>query len=170
MFGVAKRPDILSIKKNFPDYRNEIIKRFDGLKYHLLQPHQKTFINRIKSELDDRKAWLSSIAQTVIGKPLTSINDEEEVILFDKINEIIFELDNLSEISKEKVNDTQEEVLKLEITSFIHGLSKNTLRIPKEKSKDFEIQIDKVKAVLGKDKKVSITILAKLLQELIKND
>lgn len=162
--------DILSIKKDFPEYRNEIIKRFDGLKYHLLQPHQKTFINRIKSELDDRKAWLSSIAQTVIGKPLTSINDEEEVILFDKINEIIFELDNLSEISKENVNDTQEEVLKLEITSFIHGLSKNTLRIPKEKSKDFEIQINKVKAVLGKDKKVSITILAKLLQELIKND
>ena len=40
--------DILSIKKGFPDYRNEIIKRFDGLKYHLLQPHQKTFMNFIQ--------------------------------------------------------------------------------------------------------------------------
>jgi hypothetical protein len=162
--------DILSIKKEFPAYRGEIIKRFEGLKYHLLQPHQKTFINRIKSELDDRKAWLSSIAQTVLSKPLTAITDEEEVILFDKINEILFELDNLSEISKEKVNDSQEEVFKLEITSFVHGLTKNTLRIPKEKMKEYDEQVKKVSSILGKDKKINIAILTKLLHELIKND
>ncbi len=162
--------DILSIKKDFPAYRGEIIKRFDGLKYHLLQPHQKTFINRIKSELDDRKAWLSSIAQTVLSKPLTAITDEEEVILFDKINEILFELDNLSEISKEKVNDSKEEVFKLEITSFVHGVTKNTLRIPKEKVKEYDEQVKKVSSILGKDKKINIAILTKLLQELIKND
>ena len=162
--------DILSIKKEFPAYRGEIIRRFDGLKYHLLQPHQKTFINRIKSELDDRKAWLSSIAQTVLSKPLTAITDEEEVILFDKINEILFELDNLSEISKEKINDSQEEVFKLEITSFEHGLTKNTLRIPKEKMKEYDLQVKKVSSILGKDKKINIAILTKLLHELIKND
>ena len=162
--------DILSIKKDFPAYRGEIIKRFDGLKYHLLQPHQKTFINRIKSELDDRKAWLSSIAQTVLSKPLTAITDEEEIILFDKINEILFELDNLSEISKEKINDNQEEVFKLEITSFVHGLTKNTLRIHKEKMKEYDEQVKKVSSVLGKDKKINIAILTKLLHELIKND
>jgi hypothetical protein len=162
--------DILSIKKEFPAYRGDIIKRFEGLKYHLLQPHQKTFINRIKSELDDRKAWLSSIAQTVLSKPLTTITDEEEVILFDKINEILFELDNLSEISKEKINDSQEEVFKLEITSFVHGLTKNTLRIPKEKIKEYDEQVKKVSSILGKDKKINIAILTKLLHELIKND
>ena len=162
--------DILSIKKEFPAYRGEIIKRFEGLKYHLLQPHQKTFINRIKSELDDRKAWLSSIAQTVLSKPLNAITDEEEVILFDKINEILFELDNLSEISKEKVNDSQEEVFKLEITSFVHGLTKNTMRIPKEKMKEYDEQVKKVSSILGKDKKINIAILTKLLHELIKND
>jgi hypothetical protein len=162
--------DILSIKKDFPEYRGEIINRFDGLKFHLLQPHQKTFINRIKSELDDRKAWLSSIAQTVLSKPLTAITDEEEIILFDKINEILFELDNLSEISKEKVNDNQEEVFKLEITSFDHGLTKNTLRIPKEKNKEYDEQVKKVKSILGKNKKMNLAILTKLLHELIKND
>lgn len=162
--------DILSIKKEFPAYRGEIIKRFEGLKYHLLQPHQKTFINRIKSELDDRKAWLSSIAQTVLSKPLTAITDEEEVILFDKINEILFELDNLSEISKEKVNDSNEEVFKLEITSFENGLTKNTLRIPKQKMKEYDEQVKKISSILGKDKKINIAILTKLLHELIKND
>ena len=162
--------DILSIKKEFPAYRGEIIKRFDGLKYHLLQPHQKTFINRIKSELDDRKAWLSSIAQTVLSKPMNAISDEEEIILFDKINEILFELDNLSEISKEKVNDNQEEVFKIEITSFVHGLTKNTLRIPKEKMKDYDEQVKNISSSLGKDKKINIAVLTKLLHELIKND
>ena len=162
--------DILSIKEEFPAYRGKIIERFGGLKYHLLQPHQKTFINRINSKLDDRKAWLSSIAQTVLSKPLTAISDEEEVILFDKISDILFELDNLSEISQETFDESQEQVFKLSITSFDYGLTKNTLRIPKEKMNEYDEHVKKLISNLGKDKKIKIAILTKLLHELIKDD
>lgn len=162
--------EILGSKKAFPEYKEEIAKRFNGLKIHLLLPHQKSFYTRLMAELDERKPWLSSIAQACIGKSLSVISDEEEIVLFEKIKDVIYELDNLSEISKEQINEDVEEVLKLEITSFVQGLNKNMLRIPKEKSKEVEIQIKKIKGNLSKDKKMNIAALTKLLQELLQND
>ena len=162
--------DILNSKETFPAYKNEIRKRFSKLKTHLLLPQQKTFYTRIQSELDDRKAWLGSIAQSCIGKPLTSISDEDEVLLFDKLKDIFYELDNLSDISSIDINDDAEEVVKLEITSFVQGLNKNLLRIPKGKAKEVDTAVNQLKATLGKDKKTNIAALTKLLQELLKNE
>lgn len=162
--------DVLGIKATFPDYKTAIRNRFKGIKHHLLLQHQKTFITRIQSELDDRKAWLSSIAQSLIGKPLINITDEDEVILYDKIKDIFYELDNLSDISSEDINDNLEEVLKLEITSFVKGLNKNFLRIPKSKTKEIESKVLQLKKELGKDKKLNIAALTKLLQELLINE
>ena len=162
--------EVIGSNSKFPEYKSEILLRYSGLKTHLLMPNQKTVFSRLQSQLDDRTTWLNSIAQSCIGKPLTNLADEEEDLLYEKIKEIIFELDNLSEISKEQVNDEKEDVVKIEITSFLHGSNKNTLRIPKWKNKEVDIQIQKVKANLGKDKKLNITILTKILQELLNNE
>ncbi|MEO6719327.1 MAG: hypothetical protein ABIN67_03135 [Ferruginibacter sp.] len=162
--------EIIGGKETFPAYKNEIRNRFKQLKTHLLLPHQKTFYSRIQSELDDRKAWLSSIAQACIGKSLNTITDEDEIILFEKLKDIFYELDNLSDISKEQINDETEEVVKLEITSFVQGLNKNLLRIPKAKTKEVDAVVNKLKTNLGKDKKMNIAALTKLLQQLLNND
>jgi hypothetical protein len=162
--------EILGTKAKFPDYKYDIRNRFSHLKTHLLLQHQKSFILRINSELDDRKGWLSSIAQSVIGKSLTIITDEDEIILFDKIKDIFYELDNLSDISTEQALHETEEILKLEITSFVSGLNKNLLRIPKAKAKEVDHTIEKLKNELGKDKKLNIAALTKLLQQLLNNE
>ena len=162
--------EILGTNKIFPAYKNEIRNRFKHLKTHLLLPHQKVFHSRIQSELDDRKAWLASIAQSCIGKPLTAITDEDEIILFEKLKDIFYELDNLCDISKEQINDETEQIVKLEITSFVQGLNKKLLRIPKEKIKEVDAVVGKIKTILGKDKKMNITVLTTLLQELINNE
>lgn len=162
--------EVIGAKAVFPNYKIEIGKRYKGLKTHLLLPHQKAFFSRLQSELDDRKSWLSSVAQAVNGKSLTSISDEEEILLYERLRDTIYELDNLSEISKEQINEEAEEVLKLEITSFVQGLNKNMLRIPKGKAKEVETQIQKIKTNLGKDKKMNIAVLTKLLQELLQNE
>jgi hypothetical protein len=96
----------------------------------------------------------------IFGKFLSKASD------YQQITQNIDIINNL----KEKINDNQEEVFKLEITSFVHGLTKNTLRIPKEKMKEYDEQVKKVSSILGKDKKINIAILTKLLHELIKND
>jgi hypothetical protein len=162
--------EVLGVKQVFPAYRDDIAKRYNGLRQHILMPHQKSFFTRLQSEFDDRKAWLASIAQSCVGKPLTTITDEEELLLFDRVRDYIYELDNLSEISKEDTNEETEEVLKLEITSFVQGLKKNLLRIPKGKNKEVDAQIQKIKINLGKDKKMNIAALTKLLQQLLTHE
>lgn len=162
--------EILGSKSKFPDYKSDIRKRYKMLKTHLLRPNQKTVFTRLQSELDDRKTWLSSIAQSCVGKPLASLLDDDEPLLYDKLRELIFELDNLTEISSTDIDDKTEEVLSLQITSFKQGLNKQTIRISKEKNKEVEGHIKKIKSNLGNDKKLNITILTRLLQELINNE
>lgn len=162
--------EVLGVKQVFPDYKDGIAKRYTGLRQHVLMPHQKSFFTRLQSELDDRKAWLASIAQSCVGKPLTTITDEEELLLFDRVRDYIYELDNLSEISKEDADPESEEILKLEITSFVQGLNKNLLRIPKGKNKEVDAQIQKIETNLGKDKKMNIAALTKLLQQLLTHE
>jgi hypothetical protein len=160
--------NVLGIETKFPEYKKDIANRYNRLKVPLLLANQKTVYIRLQSELDDKKAWLSSIAQSCIGKPLGTITDEDEDKLFESIKEIMYELDNLSEISNEAIDEDKEDVVKVEVTSFIHGLKKNTLRIPKVKNKAIDGQLKKLRSNLGEDNKLNIVALTKLLQELIK--
>jgi hypothetical protein len=160
--------EVLGIKERFPYYKTPIKDRYRKIKVHLLLNHQKSFYNRLLSELDDRKAWLNSVAQSCIGKPMAQISDEDEVILFEKLKDLVYELDNLCEISKSDIDEQKEEVLKVEITSFIQGMNKNLVRIPIVKNIEVDTKIDEIKTLLGNDKKINITILAKLLQEYLK--
>jgi hypothetical protein len=162
--------EVLGSKQEFPAYRNEIRKRFFQIKKYLLLDHQKPFYNQLQSELDDKKAWLSSIAQSCIGKPLNVITDEEELVLYERLNNIIYELDNLCDLSKASFDEEKEEVFKLEITSLVQGLNKGLLRIPKERSKETEKKQEEIKRILGNDKKIGLSILAKILQDILKNE
>lgn len=162
--------EVIGVNQSFPEYRNKMRKRFKNIRAHLLLPHQKPFITRLQSELDDRKAWLASIAQACINKPLTAITDEDELVLFDKLKDIVYELDNLCDISASSVNTAEEEVVKLEITSLVKGLNKSLLRISTSQTKEVEKKQQEIKKLLFKDKKINIAILTKLLQELLSND
>lgn len=159
--------DLLGYKSQFPAYKDELKLRYKKLKKHLLLPQQKVFHGRILSELDERKAWLNLIAQACIGKTLDVFNDDDEKILFEKIREMIYELDNLCDLSKSDIDSEKEEVMKLEMTSFVKGLSKNLIRLPKSKDKVVQAKTNEIKNLLGNDKQINIAILAKLLQELL---
>ena len=55
---------------------------------------------RLNSALDDRKAWLNSLAQATVGNTLEKLKDEEEPALLDKLKSFILELDSLTALSK----------------------------------------------------------------------
>jgi hypothetical protein len=159
--------EVFGFKDEFPNYKPLIRQRYKHIKVHLLLNHQKAFYNRLYSELDDRKAWLSSVAQSCLGKPLNMISDDDELVLYEKVKDLVYELDNLCEISKENIDPQSEEIVKIEITSFVQGLNKNLIRIPKIKSREIDTKVADIKKLLGKDKKTNVTILAKLLQQLL---
>jgi hypothetical protein len=81
--------------------------------------NQKTFVQRMDSPLDDKKAWLNSIAQAVTGKTLEAFTDEDEIMLYEKFKSTIFELDSLTKISKEILMKQTKKLLELRLILFL---------------------------------------------------
>ena len=153
---------------DFDGYKAKLQNRYKKLKKHLCLPHQKTFIQRLDSQLDDRNAWLSSIAQVVIGKSLDTIRDEDEIILYDKFKTLILDLDSLTNISKIDVDDEKEDVFGIELSSFVDGIKKSLIRLPKTKSKDVSAIEVSIKSQLSNEKSLNIAALANVLKDLLK--
>lgn len=162
--------EFIGEKIAFEAYKEQLRKRFKSIKRHLLLPHQKTFIQRIDSGLDDKRAWLNSIAQSVVGKALEAFNDEDEILLFDKLQSLIFELDSLTKLSEADVDENKEVVLGVQFDSFLNGVSQNLVRMPKNKSKEIEQVKGYLSQNLSGDRMINIAALTKLLQELIGNE
>ena len=162
--------DVLGTNKQFPDYKELINNRYKKLKVHLLSTAHKSFYARLISPLDDRGAWLNSISQACIGKALDKLSDEDEIILFEKFADSIYALDNYVEFSKVNIHEDEEDVVKFEMTSFVEGLSKTLLRIPKSKTKEIEDKQIEIKSILGKDKKTNVVVLAHLIKEYLTNE
>jgi chaperonin cofactor prefoldin len=152
----------------FDEYKAKLQNRYKKLKKHLCLPHQKTFIQRLDSQLDDRNAWLSSIAQVVVGKSLDTIKDEDEIILYDKFKTLILDLDSLTNISKVDVDYEKEDVFGIELSSFVDGIKKSLIRLPKTKSKDVSAIEVSIKSQLSNDKSLNIAALANVLKDLLK--
>ena len=154
-------------KTEFEEYKPKLQDRFRKLKKHLCLPHQKTFIQRLDSQLDDKKAWLSSIAQAVIGKPLQTIKDEEEILLYDKFKTLILELDSLTNISQADLDEENEDILGIEMSSFVDGIQKRMVRLPKTKKKEVNKVEELLRSKLSKDKSINIAAIASILKELL---
>lgn len=157
--------EFIGERLEFEEYKLKLQNRFKKLKKHLCLPHQRTFVQRLDSEIDDRKAWLSSIAQAVIGKSLETIKDEEEMVLYDKFKTLIHELDNLTSISQADLDDAKEDALGIEFSSFVDGISKNLIRLPKTKKKEVSKIEDAIKDKLSQDKSLNIVALANILKD-----
>lgn len=152
---------------DFEDYKEYLQKRFSKLKKHMLLSNQRTFVQRLDSALDDKKAWLNSLAQSVTGKILEMFSDEDEILLYERFKSMILELDSLTYISKADINESQEEVIGVKIDSFFSKIDPKVVRVPKNKSKEIEQLKNELKNKLGKDNTSNIAAVLKLLKELL---
>ncbi|MEY4904464.1 MAG: hypothetical protein RLZZ292_2279, partial [Bacteroidota bacterium] len=150
----------------FEQYKKKLQSRFTHLKKHLLIPAQKTFVLRLDSQIEDKDAWLNSLSQTLIGKGLNYIKDEEELVLYDKFKNMILELDSLTTLSEENHDEKEEDILSLEINAFGSN-AKKTIKIPKQKADEIKIIETLIKKQLGKDKTLNIAALANVLKKMI---
>jgi hypothetical protein len=152
---------------DFDEYKEYLQKRFSKLKKHMLLSNQKTFVQRLDSPLDDRKAWLNSIVQAVTGKTLEAFSDEDEILLYERFKSMILELDSLTKISKSDIDESKEEVIGVKIDSFFSKIDPKVVRIPKSKSKEIEQLKNELKNKLGKDNTSNIAAVLNLLKELL---
>lgn len=152
---------------DFEEYKAYLQKRFTKLKKHMLLSNQKTFVQRLDSPLDDRKAWLNSIAQAVTGKTLEAFLDEDEILLYERFKAMILELDSLTKISKSDIDESKEEVIGVKIDSFFSKIDPKVVRVPKNKAKEIEELKNELKNKLGKDNTSNIAAVLNLLKELL---
>ena len=163
--------EIIGKRLNFPEYRDELVKRFEKIKKYQLNVKQKALIQRLKSPLDDRKSWLNSLSYAIINKSLENINDDEEYLFYDMLLEKIHELDNLCEISEADIDESNEEIFKLEITSLFKGLEKRLVRLPRQNLDTIENLREEIKEILkGNQKDINIALLIKLIQEELEDE
>ena len=127
---------------------------------------------RLTSELDDRTSWLNSLVHSLLNKNLDAINDDEEEILYSKIDKIISEFDNLCEFSKLNIDNSSEEAIKVELNSINDSLKKDIIRLSKKEIKAIEKVEEKFRDELFKthDKKLRKYLLLKLLKEELDSD
>lgn len=152
---------------SFDEYKTHFQKRFSKLKKHMLLSNQRTFVQRIDSALDDRKAWLNSIVQSVVGKTLEDFSDKDEIMLYEKFKAMILDLDSLTKISRTEIDDNKEEVIGVKIDSFFSKIDPKVVRVPKSKSKEIETLKNNLKNNLGKDNTSNIAAVLNLLKELL---
>jgi hypothetical protein len=163
--------EILGEELDYPNNKKALQERYHKIKADLLKPNYKVFYKRIVTVLDDRMSWISSICQVTLGKSLDAIQDEEIPVLKYRILENIRELDNYTELSKNDIDLEKEEVIKLEVTSFLKGLSKKYIRIPRSKyDKITAVEESIRKQLKTHDKTFNIALLTRLLQDEINEE
>jgi len=156
---------------SFPENKLLFQKRFEKVTKTSLSPKLKVLLQRINTPLEDRKSWINSIASVVMNKTLDKFNDNDEEAFLLRFPQLIHELDNFTEISEDEIDKTKEDVMKLEITSFVKGVQKNLIRIPKHKSNEITKLANKIKPLLKDgDSQSNIVLLINLLQEQLKDD
>jgi hypothetical protein len=104
-------------KTSFEVYQKTIQNRYSGFKEHLLYDRQKSFFNRVMLPLDDRNAWINSLAQVLLKKQLVDFSDEEEIVLNDRLAASFKELDDLMTLNSVEFDSEKQQVMTIEITT-----------------------------------------------------
>ena len=159
--------EFIGSKIDFIEYKLKFQNRFKSLRKHLLLANQKTFVQRIDSQLEDKKPWLNSIAQAVTGKTLESFTDADEILLYEKFKSMVLELDSLANISLADIDESNEEIIGVKIDTFFSTINPKLVRIPKSKSAEVSQIQNNLKKRLSGDKTTNLAAVLNLLKELL---
>jgi hypothetical protein len=163
--------DLMEIMdKLFPVYKSIILQRYSSVKTYLMLPYQKIFYQRLSAPIEDKKAWLSSVVQALLGKNLESINDDEEEIIHQKMIAIFKEFDNLCDFGKLNIDIEKEEAFKYEITTLNESVKQGIIRISKVNYKTLISVKNKFRQELPFDRSQNIALLLELIKDQMKNE
>jgi hypothetical protein len=165
------KTEVVDDLADFPAYRTQLQARFKRLNQPLLTPTQRVFLQRLNLTGPDRNAWLEAVAQTVLGKALEVSRDDDELVMYEKFQQLLSELDGLTSITASEINLHKETVLGVELNVFGDSTRKATIRLPKKQEQLIEHESDAMlKQMLAKShgKQINLAILASALHKLLK--
>jgi hypothetical protein len=143
--------------------------RYVNLKRHLLLQKQKSFVQRVDSLLEEKRTWLSSICQSLLGKNIESLLDEDEMLLHDSFKNMIQDLDGLMELSAIEIDESKESVFNIQLATFGSVPLKSIIRVSNAKVGLLDDYTKNVESKLTNDPEMNKLILTTLLQKLLTN-
>ncbi len=157
--------EVLGQAVAFEQYQQKLQTRFRSLSTQGAASELRVFQQRLMSKLDDREAWLNSIANALVGKSLQVLEDADEKLFRNLFSRQLRELDNLGELTQPGIDAETESVVRLAIS--VPGAKEKTILIRRPKqTAPAEIELEsQIRNLLGDDKPRSLAILARLLQE-----
>jgi hypothetical protein len=155
---------------DFEKYQQQFQLRYKNLHRHMLLNDQKSFVQRIDSQIDDKNAWLGSLAQSLTGRTLDKFRDEDEIKLYDRFEAMIVTLDSLTNLSQANFDDENEFVFDIRINSFGEAMNNKIVRLPKTKSSQVSELEKKVANLLSGDKNINLAAVSAVLKDLLKNE
>jgi len=157
--------EVLQSGQRFPDTRAALANKLEGIREHQLLEHLTPLYKRTMVPLDQSEAWVSSIAQGAIGKPLDKFSDRDEEILKERLLASYRELLNLADIHRVEEDSHGAPVVRMQITTSTKGTRTETIQVPPKKKAQVEKLMKELKTHLGKDGSVDRAALAWLLNE-----
>lgn len=157
--------EVLGKVLEFEEYKQRLQDRYKSLALNRAAPELRIFLERIMSKLDDRDAWLNSMANALMSKSFENFDDADEKTFRDRFLQRINDLDNLCELGDTVIDQEVEELFRVGIMNGDGREHTRIIRRPKnrnEKETDIENQ---VRTLLGGDKPRSLAILSRLLKE-----
>ncbi len=151
----------------FEAYKARLQLRFTTLNRAMLSAGQKTFVQRLDSQLDDRNAWLNSMAQAVVGRPLDGFRNTDEAQLYAKFDRLMRDLDNLTFVAEQEADAGDEQVFSMKISSLVDGIREDLIRMPKSKQAETERIEKDIKKLLSTNYRVNIAALTDTLNQLL---
>ena len=137
---------------------------FSAINEHQALTRHKIFLLRVTSDLPDRDSYLMSIGQAIVGTRLDVIKDSDEINLKDKFISIVRELDNLVDLNKVEVSES-EDLVKLELTTPQNGSVDRIIRISNKQRDEVQLISKELAITLNKHQNLKVPILLALLQK-----
>jgi hypothetical protein len=154
---------------SFEQFKEGVIVRYSKLNRNLiLNDKLKLFFTRLVSPMDVKKAYWESLSDVILGKKLDKINDEEVVVLVDRMKDILSKLDDLAPLhvlSNENSDKFYYQVTIVDVSG--NGIfKKNILHDEKKRAKASDLN-KKIQSLLSSDSDLNKMVLLELLQNLI---
>jgi hypothetical protein len=163
--------NIAGTEPKFSAYKQALSDRFASLTPALLPASLRTFHQRLRSLLDDREAWLSSMANNLIGKNLLDFADDDEERFNQAFSKQVNALNNYSDLAKANVNPEVEDAFRMTFTLPGEQEVMRIIRQPKKRSKDADKAEAAISEQLSKvDNSTALTILARLLKSQLSHE
>ena len=155
----------------FEQFKKGIIVRYSRLNRNLILNEQlKLFFTRLVSPLDVKKAYWESLSDVILGKKLDKINDEEVVVLVDRLKDVLSKLDDLAPLHDLSIENNGRSFYQMTIldASGNGSFKRNILLDEKKRTKANELN-KKIQSLLSSDSDLNKMVLLELLQNLIGN-